>query len=630
MGTMINGNEISNFYIAGNKINGFAKNGEVVFKVEQSGDITPPEYINMGIFNRTNYGNQEAQHYATIGNSIRIFVTFQEILAVNPKVDIYGNDGVVTTFDLNYSEAAKFYNKDFNVTNEMNLPQGEIQFQIYGYADAAGNVGETLTNEDIHNSSYDYVIFDSIAPEYYSLEILNATRYAQGLNANYAGKNDTIRVSVSFPEELTVSPQLKIGDKIIEGGLVLNQTKLRTTNLYYYSNNVEITNDMNLIDGDPIPIQVYGYEDIAGNVGETLTNIDIKNTEYTEVIYDISAPQTGISGFPLYVLTPRVSGDTRPYTVIRDGENFNIEANFTEKLAHNPKVSLIRKNGTKTDPVEITYIDIINNKYRYFVKITINNLDLGLLEGDQIGFEVTDVEDFAGNTATFDNDDVTSIKLDDGREYGQVTYDNTPPTITVKTDATATVGSIENKVFSKVSFSISDGVGVREWQLNNAASQQVTVSKWGDINNVTIDTTGAIEGTNTLKVRDTAGNEATYEFTLVESVTGFVPSFVSCVALNPEDNQSATVGTTIWVYVRLPNDLTALPKVKINGKDANVFVNQTGPGTITYVGSIVVTEDMENGPVSFVVYDYVSADGTVGEIVTTTTDGTLVTINKTT
>lgn len=488
----------------------------IITLYKKSGDTTPPIITSLGILNTSNYGNQEAQHYAKIGDSVRVLINFEEMLKVEPTVKM-GDKEFTATYREQSSGINLFaYYADCVLSTDMNLPEGEIQIEIYGYADEAGNIGENLTNEDINHTLYDYVIFDSIAPEYYSLEILNATRYAQGLNANYAGKNDTIRVSVSFPEQLTVSPQLKIGDKVIEGGLVLNQTKSRTTNLYYYSNNVEITDDMNLVDGDPIPIQVYSYEDIAGNVGETLTNIDIKNTEYTEVIYDISDPQTGISGFPLYTLTSRVSGDNRPYTVIRDGENFSIETNFTEKLAHNPKVSLIRKNGTKIDPVEITYRDTINNKYRYFVTITINNSDLGLLEGDQIGFEVTDVEDFAGNTATFDNDDVTSIKLDDGREYGQVTYDNTPPTITVKTDATATVGSIENKVFSKVSFSISDGVGLREWQLNNAASQQVTVSKWGDINNVTIDTAGAVEGTNTLKVRDTAGNEATYEFTLTD------------------------------------------------------------------------------------------------------------------
>lgn len=486
-----------------------------ILTLYKTGDITPPVITSLGILNSSNYGNQEAQHYATIGDDVRVLIYFAEMLEVEPTVKMGSKEFTATYREQSSGVGSYAYYADCILSTDMNLPQGEIQIEVYGYADAAGNVGETLTNEDIDNSNYDYVIFDSIAPEYYSLEILNATHYAQGLNANYAGKNDTIRVSVSFPEQLTVSPQLKIGDKVIEGGLVLNQTKSRTTNLYYYSNNVEITDDMNLVDGDPIPIQVYGYEDIAGNVGETLTNIDIKNTEYTEVIYDISAPQTGISGFPLFILASKSSGDNRPYTVIRNGENLFIEVNFNEQLVHNPKISLIRKDGTKTDAIEISYIDMIGERYRYYINITINNSDLGLSEGDQIGFEVTDVEDFAGNTATFDNDDVTSIKLDDGREYGQVTYDNTPPTITVKTDATATVGSIENKVFSKVSFIISDGVGVREWQLNNVTNT-LTVSTSNSIDNITSNTTGAIEGTNILKVHDTAGNEATYEFTLTD------------------------------------------------------------------------------------------------------------------
>ena len=43
MGTIINGKKIENFCIAGNKLNGFAKNGNIVFKKEESGDKTPPK-----------------------------------------------------------------------------------------------------------------------------------------------------------------------------------------------------------------------------------------------------------------------------------------------------------------------------------------------------------------------------------------------------------------------------------------------------------------------------------------------------------------------------------------------------------------------------------------------------------
>lgn len=109
----------------------------------------------------------------------------------------------------------------------------------------------------------------------------------------------------------------------------------------------------------------------------------------------------------------------------------------------------------------------------------------------------------------------------------------------------------------------------------------------------------------------------------------FVPSFVSCVALNPTDNKYAKVGTAIWVYVTLPKDIQSLPKVKINGVDARVFANQHTDNTDTYVGELTMTNDMPEGTVEFLIYDYVSADGVVGEDITETTNGTSVYLDKT-
>lgn len=493
----------------------------IITLYKKSGDTTPPVYQTLGIFNTTHFSSGGDIHYATNGNNIRVLIWFKEKLEIEPKLALLTNDGYV---DLEGNETFKYSNdgrddvhyyiSNFILKDTMNLPQGEIQFQIYGYADAAGNVGETLTNDDINNTNYDYVIFDSIAPEYYSLEILNNSHYGTG-NIKYANKGDSIRVLVSFLEKLGTIPQLKVGTKVIESGLPFSETTSSSLGRYYYLVNVEITDDLNLVDGQPIPIEVYGYGDIAGNIGPTLTNEDIKNTNYTEVIYDTSSPLTGITGFPLFILASRSSGDKRPYTVIRNGENLFIEVNFNEQLAHNPKISLIRKDGTKTDAVEIPYADMVGKRYRYYINITINNSDLGLSEGDQINFEITDVEDFAGNTRTFDNDDISYSQLGDGREYGQVKYDNTPPVITVKTGVDETVGDIDTKTFSKISFSITDGVGLQEWQLNNVTNT-LTVSTSNSIDNITSNTTGAIEGTNILKVHDTAGNEATYEFTLTD------------------------------------------------------------------------------------------------------------------
>lgn len=179
MGTAINGKKIENVYIAGNPISGFVKNGEIIYKKNVIEDITPPIYTTLGIFNRVVAG--QSNKYATFGNRIRLFISFPEMLAVNPKVDIYGENGKVTTKELKYSEAAKFYFVEFDITEELKLPQGKIKFKIYGYADSAGNVGKDLNEENVNSTAYPYVIFDSIKP--------NIT-IKTGINETIGNEND--------------------------------------------------------------------------------------------------------------------------------------------------------------------------------------------------------------------------------------------------------------------------------------------------------------------------------------------------------------------------------------------------------------------------------------------------------
>ena len=132
--------------------------GQVIY------DNTAPKYKAMGIFNWTNNKYGGDVKYATKNEHIRLFVAFPEMLGVNPKVDIYGKDGTVTTMELVYGEEAQFYYVEFDTTEELNLPQGKIEFKIYEYEDVAGNVGEELTDEDTTDTRYPEVIYDSIAP----------------------------------------------------------------------------------------------------------------------------------------------------------------------------------------------------------------------------------------------------------------------------------------------------------------------------------------------------------------------------------------------------------------------------------------------------------------------------------
>lgn len=89
--------------------------------------------------------------------------------------------------------------------------------------------------------------------------------------------------------------------------------------------------------------------------------------------------------------------------------------------------------------------------------------------------------------------------------------DTTAPAVTVKTDAGATVG--RDGVYSKVSFKLHDEGLVAGLALNGV-EKDVTDAVWSDLNGVKPGVFGAVEGANTLVVRDAAGNETTVRFTL--------------------------------------------------------------------------------------------------------------------
>lgn len=163
MRTAINGTKINNFYISGSKINGFAKKGEIVFKRE--GDTTAPVYTSLGIVRNSDSGDNRDKHYAKIGDSVRVLIYFKEQLEVEPKVKIGSKEFIATYREQSSSSTLLAYYADCKLTEDLELSTGEIQFEVYGYADASGNVGTKLTNADINNSMYQYVIFDNIVPE---------------------------------------------------------------------------------------------------------------------------------------------------------------------------------------------------------------------------------------------------------------------------------------------------------------------------------------------------------------------------------------------------------------------------------------------------------------------------------
>ena len=254
-------------------------------------DTVAPEYSAMGIFNWTNNKDGEDVKIATKNEHIRLFVAFPEMLEINPKVDIYGENGVTTTKELEYSEAAKFYFVEFDTTEELKLPQGKISYKVYGYEDIAGNVGKDLTEKDTTDIRYPEVIYDSVAPKYIKLGIARNKNTTDLREQEYAKVGDSVRVLISFPESLAVEPKVKMFDKEYDVTYRPDSSNVNA-NIYYYMADIEITEDMP--EGE-ITFEIYGYEDIAGNVGERLVNQNINNELYTKVIIDNTAPKATVT-----------------------------------------------------------------------------------------------------------------------------------------------------------------------------------------------------------------------------------------------------------------------------------------------------------------------------------------------
>ena len=112
-------------------------------------DSVAPKYIKLGIARNKNTTDLREQEYAKVGDSVRVLISFPESLAVEPKVKMFDKEYDVTyrPDSSNVNANIYYYMADIEITEDM--PEGEITFEIYGYEDIAGNVGERLVNQNI-------------------------------------------------------------------------------------------------------------------------------------------------------------------------------------------------------------------------------------------------------------------------------------------------------------------------------------------------------------------------------------------------------------------------------------------------------------------------------------------------
>ena len=231
----------------------------------------------------------------------------------------------------------------------------------------------------------------------------------------------------------------------------------------------------------------------------TKENVTINVTDDNDVVItatldgeaiDFTTPLTEEGKYVVIVTDKNFNSSTVEFTIDKHAPEItakeesvgsfekNVFSNVSFKLHDNVGVSAYKINNGEYIPVTVSpwsdaNYDNIKNQLVY-------------------GTNTITLKDVAGNEATY-----------------EFVYDNQNPTITVKEGYE---GSLEKKVFSNVSFKLTDEYEVVAYKINNGEYKEFTVSKVSDANFANIDNQ-LVYGTNTITLKDVAGNEATYEFT---------------------------------------------------------------------------------------------------------------------
>ena len=120
---------------------------------------------------------------AKAGDIVRVIVQFNENLATLPTLKVNGTKVGVMKYDSNMQS----YTYDYKVTeNDVN---GIMQIEISNYADAAGNVRDTLTNKDINHDTQNQVVIDTVAPKLDIKTLTNGYSNSRSLSVSGADAN---------------------------------------------------------------------------------------------------------------------------------------------------------------------------------------------------------------------------------------------------------------------------------------------------------------------------------------------------------------------------------------------------------------------------------------------------------
>lgn len=362
--------------------------------------------------------NEQGTYYATYGDTIYAYVSFNDELAVAPTIE-FVVDGKVfkatTTREETPNKDGKYiYYAYYEVTEDTDMPDGEVTMKVTNIKDKAGN-----TYADITEPTNGHVVYkDTNSPDrgYSTLgfeytDSKDKTPVMEDGNKYYYVKaGDSFLYKIAFDEEL----QDGLIATIAGSELPLSFLTYSEEQGYVYG--VEYVVPNGLEEDSNLEIVVSNIKDLAGN---EYTDKEIKDTPTSNgriAKYDNQKPNKTW----LYILNV---SDENNRQEIGKNQTLRIELNVNEELASDPMFSI---DGQEIQTMPFYHVRE-DGGYIYRTDVLITDEIAELLEHDQnIPFTITNITDKAGNTISLDNDDATKHE---SAGYDQVKYDGEAPDI---------------------------------------------------------------------------------------------------------------------------------------------------------------------------------------------------------
>lgn len=370
------------------------KYGQVIY------DGKAPKYNQLGILNVDHLRNDEDITVAKYGDEIRVLFHFTEELAVNPKMTI-GESKKVYELELNenYDNFKEYtYVADITLTEDMNLTDGALVYTIYGYADAAGNVGKTIksTDEIKAYTKYPGVEIDNTAP----------TRGYSTLGFEYTDNSDKTSVEINGEKVYYVKPgdsflyKIAFSEKIQDGLIAtIAGTDVSLEYLDYsedlgYIYGGTYTVPSGLTEGERLEIVVSNIKDLAGNEYVDGTIVDVPTSNGRVAEFDNTPIKYNAVNF--YVDNNEYQDGNTYYATY--GSTLVAYIRTNELLKENPTFEFTygdEKIVISGEDVE--FIDEEKEEFTYLYRVRYTILeDFEKIE-EEVTLNITNIVDYAGN-----------------------------------------------------------------------------------------------------------------------------------------------------------------------------------------------------------------------------------------